>query len=177
MRSLLAVHVYSGLAGPLLALVHTGHKFDSPLGVALTATTMVLVLSGFTGRYLLSYITHEIADKESMLTGLRANFEKARSELSAMPGALSRPGGLSFFAAGLSSWRFAPAVASAVPAIRVLWLAEAIADVEFAIRTDALFKRWFARWLSAHIALTVVLYVLLGLHVWSGIYFGLRWLR
>ena len=37
MHSLLALHVYAGILGPLFALVHTGHRFDSPLGIALTA--------------------------------------------------------------------------------------------------------------------------------------------
>jgi len=54
-------------------------------------------------------------------------------------------------------------------------LADAIADVEYAIKTHATFKRWFAAWLAFHIITSVMLYVLLGLHVWSGIHFGLRW--
>src|SRR5271169_1138870 len=33
MHSLLAVHVYAGIFGPLLAMIHTGHKFDSELGI------------------------------------------------------------------------------------------------------------------------------------------------
>jgi hypothetical protein len=38
-------------------------------------------------------------------------------------------------------------------------------------------KRWFGRSLKLHIALSVILYVLLALHIGSGIFFGLRWLR
>lgn len=45
------------------------------------------------------------------------------------------------------------------------------------MRTHELFKRWFARSLKVHIALSVFLYGLLALHIGSGIYFGLRWLR
>ena len=47
-------------------------------------------------------------------------------------------------------------------------------DLEFAIRTDEFFKRWFARSLVVHIILSILLYLLLGLHIWSGIHFGLR---
>ena len=39
------------------------------------------------------------------------------------------------------------------------------------------FKRWFGRSLYLHIVLSVILYMLLALHIGSGIYFGLRWLR
>ena len=44
-------------------------------------------------------------------------------------------------------------------------------------RTHELFKRWFGRSLKVHIILSVILYALLTLHIGSGIYFGLRWLR
>ncbi len=37
MRTLLMVHIYTALVGSILVLLHTGHKFDSPLGMALTA--------------------------------------------------------------------------------------------------------------------------------------------
>jgi predicted MarR family transcription regulator len=50
-----------------------------------------------------------------------------------------------------------------------------VADLEYAIRTHELFKRWFARALMVHIVLSVTLYALLILHIWSGFYFGLRW--
>ena len=43
------------------------------------------------------------------------------------------------------------------------------------MRTHEFFKRWFARSLKLHIVLSVILYVLLGLHIWAGIHFGLRW--
>ncbi len=36
MRTLLTVHIYTALLGSILVLLHTGHKFDSPLGMALT---------------------------------------------------------------------------------------------------------------------------------------------
>ena len=32
LKTLLAVHVYTGILGPLLAIIHTGHKFTSLLG-------------------------------------------------------------------------------------------------------------------------------------------------
>lgn len=40
-----------------------------------------------------------------------------------------------------------------------------------------LFKRWCSQWLWLHLILSVLFYGLLALHVGSGIYFGLRWLR
>ena len=36
MRTLLAIHVYAGVLGPILVLLHTGHKFESHLGIVLS---------------------------------------------------------------------------------------------------------------------------------------------
>jgi hypothetical protein len=118
MRSLLTAHVYSGILGPLLGIIHAGHKFDSWLGITLTATMLLVVVSGFVGRYLLSFVG---------------------------------------------------------PAGEVTRLAESVADLEYAIRTHELFNRWCSRWLMLHLVLSVILYLLLGLHVWAGVHFGLRW--
>jgi hypothetical protein len=50
-----------------------------------------------------------------------------------------------------------------------------VADLEYAVRTHELFKRWFNLALRLHIILSLLFYVLLGLHIWAGIHFGLRW--
>lgn len=51
-----------------------------------------------------------------------------------------------------------------------------VADLEYAIRTHEFFKRWFRRALIVHIVLSLIFYLLLVLHIWAGIHFGLRWL-
>ncbi|WP_437656828.1 hypothetical protein [Sorangium sp. So ce1182] len=172
LRTLLAWHIYAGILGPLLALVHTGHRFDSPIGVALTAAMLIVVVSGFTGRYLLGYVGRELNEKKAMRASLEVELARARDELAREGVSLAHP------------WRWAlvgsllAAGGGTAPAsLRVVRLAEAVADVEYAIRSHALFKAWFARWLRLHIVLSVVLYALLALHIGTEIYYGLRWLR
>ncbi|WP_437723557.1 hypothetical protein [Sorangium sp. So ce861] len=172
LRTLLAWHIYAGILGPLLALVHTGHRFDSPIGVALTAAMLIVVVSGFTGRYLLGYVGRELNEKKAMRASLEVELARARDELAREGVSLAHP------------WRWAlvgsllAAGGGTAPAsLRVARLAEAVADVEYAIRSHALFKAWFARWLRLHIVLSVVLYALLALHIGTEIYYGLRWLR
>lgn len=63
------------------------------------------------------------------------------------------------------------------PAGEVTRIAESVADLEYSVRMHEFLKRWFSRSLKLHIFLSVILYMLLALHIWSGIYFGLRWLR
>ncbi len=59
--------------------------------------------------------------------------------------------------------------------VAVARLVGSIADVESAIQARETFKRWFSRWLRLHIVLATALYLLLCLHGWAGIHFGLRW--
>ncbi len=59
--------------------------------------------------------------------------------------------------------------------VAVARLVGSIADVESAIKARETLKRWFSRWLRLHIVLAAGLYLLLVLHIWAGIHFGLRW--
>lgn len=174
MQSLLTLHTYAGILGPMLALIHTGHKFDSVLGIALTAVMLLVVVTGFAVRYLLTYAGQEIKDKLVLLQTARGDLDSAwgalehsHAEMRALPRA-------PVLAAGMASLGIAVPFGGA--AGDVIRTAEGVADLEYAVRTHELLKRWFARSLTLHIVLSVILYVLLGLHIWSGIYFGLRWL-
>lgn len=175
LRNLLSWHVATGILGPLLALVHTGHRFESTLGIWLTGTMLLVVVTGFGGQYLLSYVSGELHDKTSLLVELRMQLARARSSLSSeVSSEVSR---FSLLRAGLSPRLLTGGLAREAPAIRVLHIAEAMADVEFAIRTHERLKRWFGRWLKVHVLLSMLLYLFIALHVWSELYFGLRWLR
>ncbi len=175
MQSLLTLHVYTGIFGPLLAIIHTGHKFDSLLGIALAAVMLLVVVSGFAVRYLLTYTTHDIKDKLLLLQTARGDLdyawgvlENSKAEIRALPKA-------PVLAAGWAS--VGMELPFGGPVGEVTRIAEGVADLEFAIRTDELFKRWFSRSLKLHIVLSVLLYLLLALHIGSEIHFGLRWLR
>lgn len=175
MQSLLAVHVYTGIVGPLFAIVHTGHKFDSWLGITLTAVMLLVVVTGFAVRYLLTYVGHEVKDKLLLLQTARGDLDSAWGVLERSPAEMRALPKTPLLAAGLASAGFE--LPSSGPAGEVTRIAESVADLEYAVRTHELLKRWFARSLKVHIVLSVILYALLALHVGSGIYFGLRWLR
>lgn len=178
MRTLLAWHIYAGVLGPILVLIHTGHKFESVLGIALTAMVLIVVVSGFVGRYLMSKINREIKEKRAMLAEANAQYESALQALRDRPeeAALTRPFQHVLARLFLRADTGGGSGSETMPVgIRAVRLAESVADLEYAVRTHQAFKRAFAKWLKLHIALSMVLYVLLGLHIWSAIYFGLRW--
>ena len=173
MRALLVIHVHAGVVGAIFGLLHTGHKFESHLGIALTTVMMIVVLSGFIGRYLLRQTSESIQEKRAVLTDLELAFRKTATRLAAAPQGttfLPRPG-----LAGLLSFSRSSASAATPLAVQATQLAESISDVEYAIRHHETFKRAFAVWLKMHIAFSFTLFLLLGLHIWSALHFGLRW--
>jgi len=165
MRTLLTWHIYAGLLGSILALLHTGHKFESSLGSLLTALMLIVVLSGFIGRYLLSHISQSVREKQEMLTRLETIYRETAGVISAEP----EPSFLSALIPGTET------IVHDRP--DALLLSESMADLEYAIKSHQVFRRCFAGWLQLHILLSALLYGLLALHVWAGIHFGLRWFR
>ena len=174
LQTWLSLHIYTGIVGALVALIHTGHKYASPLGIALTATMLLVVVSGFTVRYLLTYVNQEIRDKLLLLQTARGDLDSAWGVLENSPAEAKALPKARLLTAGLASLGIDLSTAGG-PAAEVTRLAESVADLEYAIRTHEFFKRWFSRALKVHIVLSVLLYVLLGLHIWAGIHFGLRW--
>ncbi len=175
LKSWMTLHVYTGIIGPLLAIIHTGHKYESWLGILLTGSMLLVVISGFLLRYMVNYVSHEIKDKLLLLQTARGDLDSAwgvvensPAESATMPRSGMLTAGLASFGVDIST--------SGQAAAEVTRLAQSVADLEYAIRTHEFFKRWFSRALVLHIVLSLLFYVLLGLHIWAGIYFGLRWL-
>lgn len=176
MRTLLTWHIYAGVIGPILVIIHTGHKFESTLGISLTAMTILVVISGFVGRYLMTKFSSNIRDQKKMLTELELAYRETATEIVANPeqAALLKP--FSGFFSRLMGSLLLPANALSVSSpIRALYIAESISDLEYAIKTNEYFKAWFGLWLKFHIVISFILYGLLILHIWAGIHFGLRW--
>lgn len=55
MSSWLQFHIFTGLVGPYMVLLHTSWKFNGIAGVT-TLFTVIIVISGFVGRYIFTRI-------------------------------------------------------------------------------------------------------------------------
>ena len=176
----LSWHLYTGIIGSILAIIHTGHRFESNLGIVLTAMMLLTVLSGYVGRHFLSYVTLELHEKQVLLNQLATIYNQTVAELAGQPDAnVSAAASRGFLTQMFSGFIVPePAAKQGVRPLsyRAIHLAESIADLEYAIKTHELFKRRSAIWLKMHIATSGAFYVLLLLHVWAEVYFGLRWL-
>lgn len=177
--SLLSWHVYTSIVGSIMAILHTGHRFESNLGVTLTAMMLLTVFSGFVGRYFLRYETLELGEKRDLLNRLATEYNQLVGEMSRQPNAeIAYAASHGFVRRAVNSFIGADALFGQEKNAlggRAVRLAESIADLEYAIKTHELLKRRAAQWLKAHIATSCAFYLLLVLHVWSAIYFGLRW--
>jgi hypothetical protein len=155
--SLLQVHVYFALVGAILAIIHSGHKFQSVLGVALTSSMLLSVLTGFIGQYYLRYVAENIREKKTQLDRLWRSLDGKH-------------------------WAYATGSAasddgSEKAAAELLPLVSTAADLQYSIQFQERVRKLFNAWLSAHIASSIAFYLLLALHIWAGIHFGLRWFR
>lgn len=177
MRTLLAWHVYTGILGSILGLLHTGHKFQSTLGILLTATMLIVVFTGYIGRYLLNQVSQEIREKREMLSKLQLEYDAVALELSQHPELALAFAGMRAFRRVFGGFFLPNTPATNGAPARAIHLAQAMADVEYSIKTHDTVKAAFNRWLNVHIAFSVLLYILLGLHIWSGVYYGLRWFQ
>ena len=178
MGTLLNWHIYTSILGAILAIIHTGHRFESNLGIWLTAMMMLTVLSGFVGRYFLSFSSNEISEKQTQLNLLATQYNELINEI-------GQPEEISSVSNNIIRRVFNNFVGTQGGATnsksillkRAMRLAESIADLEYAIKTHELFKRRTIGWLKVHIVTSLVFYLLLILHIWSAIYFGLRYLK
>ncbi len=161
LRALLTFHVYAGVFGAFLGVLHTGHKYQSLLGIALVISMLVAVVTGFVGRYYLPLTSTELRDAQSRLATLRSAYDQ-RAE------ALLKHEGSDDLAVPVNMW--------SVQGVPIHQLVGSIADLEYAIGSGEAIKRIFTLWIVAHVLAAILMYLLLTLHVAGEIYYGLRWL-
>lgn len=148
MQALMTLHVYAGLVGAVLAIVHTGHRFDSWLGIALITAMLLLVVSGMVVRYLLAFVASETKDQLVLLQTARGDLDNAWGKQDGshlLTGEVTR-------------------------------IAESVSDLEYSVRMHDIIKLGFGWALKLHIFLSVLFYCLLALHIVAGVQYGLRWL-
>lgn len=162
LRALLAFHVYAGVLGGFLAILHTGHKYQSPLGIALVISMLVVIATGFVGRYYLPLTSTELREAQSRLATLRSAFDQS----------------VATFAERAGSEDLTPTVTlSVVQGVPLQQLVGGIADLEYDIGAREGVKHLFAPWIVAHVISAILMYFLLALHIAGEIYYGLRWLQ
>ena len=81
MASWLQFHIFTGLVGPYMVLLHTSWKFNGLAG-ATTLFTLIIVLSGFIGRYIFTRIPRTLDGLEIEGTLSESALRQARQLMS-----------------------------------------------------------------------------------------------
>jgi len=191
----LEVHIFCGIVGPALITLHTSFKFNGIISIAFWSM-VVVVLSGFVGRYLYVRIPKTMRGAELSAGDLEERAAEIRAQLAAegLPAAqlseveaLDTPSarrlsdflGSFFFGELRASLRFrrlarrlrGAGVAHDLVKQTVALAAERAAlmrRIAFLGRTKKLFELWHV----LHKPLVYVMLVIAALHVFVAVYFG-----
>ena len=82
MANWLEFHIYTGLVGPFLVLLHTSWKFNGLAG-AVTLMMILVVLSGFFGRYIYTAVPRTADGVEVAASELAREINRAQAEVEA----------------------------------------------------------------------------------------------
>ncbi len=122
---------------------------------------LVVVVTGFVGRYYLPETSAELRESQSRLGTLRSAYDRTAAALASRHA---------------SDDGASPVSAPAVPGVPIPQLVDGIADLEYAIGSREAMKRIFMPWIVAHVIAAISMYFFLTLHIAGEIYYGLRWL-
>jgi hypothetical protein len=202
LRTWLEVHLFCGIVGPVLVTLHTSFKFNGIVSAAYWSMVIVM-LSGFMGRYLYVRIPRS-------LRGIELTRTELESQAAALAGELASHAGGRALALAESICAGAAPAGGQVPswlgllfgelplrrrlrrfsqAVSVAGLTPADRDAVIRITTERVFllrrltylertKAAFALWHVFHLPLVYVLLVIVALHVGVVTYLGyvpFRW--
>ncbi len=102
MSEWLQFHIFTGLVGPYMVLLHTSWKFNGLAG-AVTLLTMIVVLSGFIGRYIYTQIprTTDGIEIDTPLGGAQAAAIASARRMLALWHTIHIPIGMALFTAAI----------------------------------------------------------------------------
>jgi hypothetical protein len=188
-KAWLEIHIFCGLVGPVLITLHTAMKFNGVVSIAYFSMVLV-VLSGFIGRYLYVRIPKTLRGTEVSLEELDARAIELKAQLAAegLPTALlrrieefeqgSRAGGFFFgdlrLRRGLSQLHRELAAAGIAPA-RLIAADGVIRERATLLRRIATLdtsKKLFHLWHVFHKPFVYVMLAIAVVHVAVAMYFG-----
>ena len=80
MSTWLQFHIVTGIVGPYMVLIHTAWKFNGLAGIVMLLT-LIIVVSGFVGRYIYTAIPRTVDGAEMTLEELQAQIAHADAQL------------------------------------------------------------------------------------------------
>ena len=167
MSSWLKFHIFTGLVGPYMALLHTSWKFNGLAGLV-TLLTVMIVISGFIGRYIYTAVprTAEGAEIE------RGELER---QILAIQAVLDRPA-LAFSSAASTGEPLSPAAlrgkSQPASAADLKTLTAQKERLERQIEALGTTRRLLSLWHTIHIPIGMALFAAAFIHIGAALYYA-----
>jgi hypothetical protein len=191
LSSWLKFHIFTGIVGPFLVLLHTAWSFRG-LAAVLTLVTGLVVLSGFIGRYIYTAVPRTADGLALEIETLREQLAIARRELQdQVKGIAWEPSpeaardvraswavvlgrGIEDFSYRLRTWwqlrRASPQQRGQFVKVRGLELRNI--ELQRQVASLGIARRLLSIWHTIHIPLGVVLFALAFFHIGATLYFA-----
>lgn len=173
----LNTHIFYGLMGPSLVIIHSAHKLGSLIGLLVFTAMLIVVFSGITGRYLFRKVNRTLKEQQNELAMLKDIFQNRREEISACR---------SYFrleskeeeenSSDIYTESDILDEAQRRQCNQLFEIAQSISELQYSITFFDSTKSLFSKWLKLHHLLTLFLFSLMILHILTVLYYGLRWI-
>ena len=195
MSSWLRFHIFTGLVGPYLVLLHTSWKFNGLAGIV-TALMITVVLSGIVGRYIYTAVPRtadgtimEAAELEGQIAAAEADLQRwlagrpeADQHLAQRMAALPATGGpLLVLGRTFLEWEYRLAWQRERKRMGAMEKAQAREldrmlrqrrSLRRQVASLALARRMLATWHTVHIPIGMVLFTTAFVHIGAAIYYA-----
>ncbi len=192
MSSWLQFHIFTGLVGPFLALLHTSWKFNGLAGVV-ALLTVIIVISGFIGRYIYTAVPRtadgavlEARELTEQIRRIEQQIAQSQIDPRGLPddwtGLPAQPAGaaavlgraFSGFVGHLRSWRASRGVD---PALRAQYrqaqqLARRRSALQRQVQSLASARRLLSVWHAVHIPIGMALFTAAAVHIAAALYYA-----
>jgi hypothetical protein len=174
-QNLLSRHIFYGLAGSSLVVIHSAHKLDSQIGLLTFVTMLMVVLSGIVGRFLFQRVNRSLKEQQRELAMLKDVFQTRREEIATCHAYF----GLE--CAGKkenkTEMKNEPLEEEQEHKCQQLFdLAQSISELEYTTTVFDSTRSLFSRWTRLHHFLVLFLFSFVILHILTVLYYGLRWI-
>ena len=168
-------HIYYGLIGPSVVVIHAAHKSSNLIGVITFLSMFLIVFSGIVGRFLYSRVSRTLKQQENDLSLLKAQFEAHKKDTELYQARLRKPQ-IEGMEDDDSSEDEKVAWERDRKYEELLDLVHSLAETEYVVKAFSGTKKLFSRWLRIHYMLALLLFSMMIIHILTTFYYGLRWL-
>jgi len=170
MASWLSFHIFTGIVGPFLVLLHTSWKFQGVAGIVMLMT-VVIVVSGFIGRYIYTAIPRTADGIEIEAEELKRQIAELETRMHTVPPEASP---LAAVLLGESSAQTGSQMKlPAAPLSRQQNdLLKRRKILQRQVDSLAMARRMLATWHAVHIPIGLALFTLAFIHIGAAIYYS-----